>query len=222
MSYIGTRLEAALSLLKCENNLLFADIGSDHAFLAIEALKRGIASQAIAADINEQPLLKGRENAALQGVKMDFYLSDGFKAIDSFRITSAAVCGMGGELIARIVGESKACKSALLVLQPMSAQEELRRFLWDSGYEIFTERFVIDAGKPYTVMQVKFTGARTEYGYIDLYLGRERAQSPEFSAYCKRQLISAVKRRLGIIARGDETSLIDSLIAYCQTQTTSF
>lgn len=222
MSYMGARLEAAARLLKAENNNLFADIGSDHAFLAIEILKRGIAHSAIAADINEQPLLKGRENAAMQGVKVDFILSDGFKALEGYPVTSAAVCGMGGELIARIVLESDICKSALLALQPMSAQEELRRALWDNGFEILSEVFVIDTGKPYTVMQVKYSAVRTEYSYTDLYLGKERAQSAEFSAYCEKQLNSAVKRRIGIVARGEATDDIDGLIAFCQTQITSF
>lgn len=222
MSYMGERLEAAAKLLKTENNTLFADVGSDHAFLAIEVIKRSIAKKAIAADINEQPLLKGRENAAMQGVNMNFALSDGFKAIENLGITSAAVCGMGGELIARIVLESETCKNALLVLQPMSAQEELRKALWDNGFDILTEIFVIDSAKPYTVMQVKYSGNETEYSFTDLYLGKERPNTAEFSAYCEKQLNSALKRRIGIVARGESTEDIDALIAFCQTQTTSF
>ena len=219
---IGARLEAALRLLKTENNLLFADIGSDHAFLAIEVIKRSIAASAIAADINEMPLLKGRENAFVQGVDMQFFLSDGFKAIDALPITSAAVCGMGGELIARIVLESNVCKSALLVLQPMSAQEFLRKALWDNGFCIINEEFVIDAGKPYTVMQVKYSGKSTEYCYTDLYLGKQMPQTKEFAAYCEKILNSTLKRRQGITARGGDTGEVDRLIELCQTQTTSF
>lgn len=222
MSYMGERLEAAARLLKTENNTLFADIGSDHAFLAIEVIKRGIAKSAIAADINEQPLLKGRENAAMQGVAMNFILSDGFKSLEEHSVTSAAVCGMGGELIARIVLESSICKSALLVLQPMSAQEILRKALWDNGFDILTEAFVIDSGKPYTVMQVKYGKQTAQYSYTDLYLGKERPRTAEFLAYCEKQLNSALKRKIGIIARGESTEDIDALISYCQTQTTSF
>lgn len=222
MSLIGSRLSAVTKLLKdAKDNTLFADIGSDHAFLAIEVLKQGLASSAIASDINEQPLLKGKENAARSGVKMDFYLSDGFDAIDDLPITSAAICGMGGELIAKIIDRSKVARNALLIVQPMSAQEDLRKYLWDNGFSIEKEIFVYEAGKSYTVMKIKFSGERTEYSYTDLFLGKERLPSNEFSLYCEKILLAAKKRRLGVIARNEDTADIDNLIEFCQTQTTS-
>ncbi len=222
MSLIGSRLLAVTKLLKEVNdNTLFADIGSDHAFLAIEVLKNGLALSAIASDINEQPLLKGKENAARSGVKMNFYLSDGFDAIDNLPITSAAICGMGGELIAKIIDRSKAARNATLIVQPMSAQEDLRKYLWDNGFLIEKELFVHEAGKSYTVMKIKFGGERTEYSYIDLFLGKERLPSREFSLYCEKILIAAKKRRLGVVARGEDTAEIDRLIEFCQTQTIS-
>ena len=129
---------------------------------------------------------------------------------------------MGGELIAKIVLRSETAKNALLILQPMSAQDELRKALWDNGFVIHKEVFVYDSGKPYTVMQVTFTGENTEYSYLDLFLGKERIVTDEFKKYCQKVLQSAIKRRLGIIARGESTDDIDNLIEYCQTQTTNF
>ncbi len=220
---LGSRLEAALEFIsQTENNLLFADIGSDHAFLPIEAIKRGFAQNAIAADINILPLEKGKENAEKQGIDLEFILSDGFDSFDQREITSAAICGMGGELIAKAVLRSKAARKCLLVLQPMSAQEELRRALWDNGFEIIQEKFVIDSGKPYTVIKAKYSEKSSEYTFTDLYLGKERSDSPEFSEYCKKIMNAASKRRLGIIATHGDTNDIDSLINECQTHITSF
>jgi tRNA (adenine22-N1)-methyltransferase len=222
MSLIGSRLFAVTRLLKdFKDTTLFADIGSDHAFLAIEVIKNRLALSAIASDINELPLLKGKENAARCGVRMDFYLSDGFDAIDHLPITSAAICGMGGELIARIIGRSRVAHEATLIVQPMSAQEELRKYLWDNGFSIEKEIFVYEAGKSYTVMKVRFTGECTEYSYLDLFLGKERLPSREFSLYCEKILSAAKKRRLGVVARNESTADIDGLIDFCQTQTTS-
>lgn len=220
MYSLGNRLQTVTELLKkCENNLLFADIGSDHAFLAIEVVKSGIAKKAIASDINRLPLLKGKENAKKAGIDIEFILSDGFDALEGKGITSAAVCGMGGELISKIILRSESAKSALLILQPMSAQEVLRKDLWDNGFVIHKEIFAYDSGKSYTIMQVSYENAVTEYSYLDLYLGKERITTAEFKKYCKKVLLSAEKRRLGIIARGERTKDIDALINYCQEQT---
>lgn len=223
MSNLGNRLSAVVKILKkLENNTLFADIGSDHAYLAIEVVRLSLATRAIASDINELPLLKGKENASAQGVDIEFIKSDGFDAFDGRAVTSAAICGMGGELIARIIDRSEIARRATLILQPMSAQEELRRYLWDNGFEIVEEIFVSEAGKHYTVMQVEFTNKSSDYSYLDLYLGKTRKESEEFSQYCKRICESALKRRLGLVARKESTDDIDRLIAFCQTQMQSF
>ena len=223
MSNLGSRLEAAIGLLSTiENNKLFADIGSDHAFLAIEMIKRGIAENAIAADINSMPLEKGRQNAENQGIDINFILSDGFDDLEEKNITSAAICGMGGELIAKMILRSGIAHKCSLVLQPMSAQEDLRKALWDNGFDIKTERFEVDCGKAYTVMLCKYDGIIREYSYADLFLGEDRKSSPEFSEYCKKIKAAAEKRRLGSIARNENTDNIDELINICQAQITNF
>ena len=71
-------------------------------------------------------------------------------------------------------------------------------------------------------MQVKYDGIMRDYSYIDLYLGKERAESQGFKKYCEKILLSAQKRRSGLIAKNESTENIDTLIEYCQTQTTSF
>ena len=54
-----------------------ADIGCDHGYLGIHLLKNNIASEAIAADINEMPLQSARRNAErfCVGDKIRFFLS---------------------------------------------------------------------------------------------------------------------------------------------------
>jgi len=53
-------------------------------------------------------------------------------------------------------------------------------------------------------------------------LGKERPTTPAFANYRKKVLSGAQKRRLGIVARGEDTREIDMLISECQTQTTNF
>lgn len=216
MKSLGSRLEAVLSLLSTENNnTLFADIGSDHAFLAIQVMKRNIAKNAIASDINKMPLEKGKENAKSHGIDMEFILSDGFDALEDRPITSAAICGMGGELIGKIILRSSVAKKCILVLQPMSAQEDLRKALWDNGFDIKTEIFVTESEKPYTVMLARYDGIIRDYDYCDLYLGKERKNCEDFANYCEKIKSAAEKRRIGIISRNEETTEIDKLISIC-------
>ncbi len=223
MNNLGARLEAAIDLLKrCENKEVFADIGSDHAFFAIEAKKRGICESAIASDINKLPLEKGRENAEAQGIDIEFILSDGFDNLENKGLTCAAVCGMGGELISKMVLRSNTTKSCNLILQPMSAQEELRNTLWDNGFEILDEIFVVENRKPYTIIFTKYTGNNTKYSYCDSFLGQYPKESQAFSEYCRKIKNAAEKRRLGIVARGESTQDIDKLIEACQAHITNF
>ncbi len=223
MNNLGARLEAAIDLLKrCENKEVFADIGSDHAFFAIEAKKRGICEKAIASDINKLPLEKGRENAEAQGIHIEFVLSDGFDNLEDKGLTCAAICGMGGELIAKMVLRSGATRYCNLILQPMSAQEELRSSLWDNGFEILDEVFVVENKKPYTIIFAQYTGNNTPYSYTDSFLGQHPKNSEAFSQYCRKIKNAAEKRRLGIMARGESTEYIDKLIKTCQEHITSF
>lgn len=222
MSVLGNRLETALDILsECDDTTLFADIGSDHAFLAIEALKRKLALSAVASDINILPLEKGRKNAEKAELNIEFVLSDGFDSLEGRGITVAAICGMGGELIAKMILRSETAHGCELILQPMSASEELRRALWENGFSISDERFLCDSGKPYVFIRAKHSGLNEEYSYCDLYLGKLRPDCPAFSEYCKKTAIAASKRRLGHIVRNESTKDIDELIAYCQTQRTS-
>ena len=220
MSNLGNRLEKVISILESRGiHGAFADIGSDHAFLAIEVIKRGIATQAIASDINPLPLEKGRANASEQGAEVEFILSDGLDALEGRSISAAAICGMGGELIAKMILRSDLAHECLLVLQPMSAQEELRRTLWDNGFYI-EEHFVVENQKPYTIITAVFNARKSNYDYIDLYLGKERSVTPEFCEYCKKVQAAAEKRRLGLVAKGLCTEEIDRLIDECQAHIT--
>lgn len=84
-----------------------------------------------------------------------FVLSDGLDALPE-RPDVAAVCGMGGELIADIVARALRRFSGgppvRFVLQPMTAVSELRRYLWESGFTIADERYAVAAGKPYVIL----------------------------------------------------------------------
>ena len=152
---LDARLQAAADAAgRCA---LFADIGSDHAKLALYLLETGAAARAVCADIHAAPLARGQQAAARAGLahRAAFVLSDGLVALPE-RPDVAAVCGMGGELIADIVARAlrrfPGDPPVRFVLQPMTAVSELRRYLWESGFTIADERYAVAAGKPYVIL----------------------------------------------------------------------
>ena len=168
---LAPRLEAAASLVGGGS---FADIGSDHAYLAIKlALERGVCG--VASDLREGPCERARKNVRQYGLcdKIKVYCRSGLDRIEEFAPENIIICGMGGELIAEILEGSEYPKSSRcrLVLQPMSMQDELRRYLVREGYSISDERVVYDSGKYYQLIAAKYTGENSVLDEVEALLG---------------------------------------------------
>lgn len=214
---IGDRLELVAELLHTYGPFrCVADVGSDHALLALRALGRGDAAFAVASDLRPGPLARGRANAASHGFGEDrirFCLSDGFDGLGEFAFDCACVCGMGGELIAELLKRYGPHPTCRFLLQPMTAQDDLRRFLWENGYRIDREAFTCERNRPYAVLAVRHTGeAPQPYRYADLFLGKERPRAAAYAAYAEKVRTQAEKRLSGRLARGldptDEQNLL--------------
>ena len=123
-----------------------ADIGTDHAYLPVSLLLKGHIPSAVAADVKKGPLDHARQTAQEYGCteKITFRLCDGLKDVKSYETDAIAIAGMGGETIIDILSAVKWVKEKELpvILQPMSRQPELRRWLWQNGYEIQEETLV--------------------------------------------------------------------------------
>lgn len=218
MKSLGNRLELVASMIHTYGPFrVLADVGSDHAFIAVRAVKNGDASHAVASDLRAGPLERGRKSAASSGIaaeRIDFCLSDGFDSLGDYEFDCACICGMGGELIADILSRYGGHPACRLFLQPMTAQDDLRRFLWENGYAIDEERYTCERSRPYAVLAVRFTGEEPPaYRYADLFLGRERPRTDAFFSYAEKVRLQAEKRRAGLLARGKDTSDEDALLA---------
>ncbi|MBQ7801312.1 MAG: SAM-dependent methyltransferase [Oscillospiraceae bacterium] len=136
-----------------------ADIGCDHGYLSIHLLTNGIATSAIAADVNEQPLRSAMGNAEKYGVrdKMTFFLSDGVRNIP--RDFDTLICaGMGADTMIHILTDAPWLKDKKyrLILQCQSKTHELRRYLSEEGWRVTEEAVLRDGRFLYTVMEVYF------------------------------------------------------------------
>ena len=190
---------------------LLIDVGTDHAYLPIALVADGKYSRAVASDIAEGPLATARENIAAAGLaeKISAVLSDGFCSVElpggDFCVS---VCGMGGEMIASVLGSSEEISHAarLLVLQPMTKDWRLRKYLWDHGYAIIRERAVCESGKLYIAFAARYTGTIVNYAEEELHIGKSGTQEPSRSMV--RWLEKFSKRQIEIArSSGDERFL---------------
>jgi len=171
-----------------------ADVGTDHAYLPIYLLKKGVAKYAVATDVREGPLVHTRDNVDFYKVseKVAVYRTDGLVGIEKYAPDDIMICGMGGELILRIVTECEYTRKTgvRLLLQPMSSFAELRKGLADNGYSIETESLVRDGHMIYQVLVCVYTGESYTLSPAQLLLGPEniRENSDLFREYAQIHL----------------------------------
>lgn len=171
---LDKRLSAVVSLVR--KNSKFADIGTDHAYLPVYLIKNGIINNAIAADLRKGPLENARETAEMYNLtdKISLRLSDGLDSFADGEVNEIGVAGMGGLLIAQFIERTKWLKNEdiHLILQPMTHAEDLRKVLFDNGFQIDKEVAVSDKDKLYIIISAYYCGAPIKYSDIDLIVGK--------------------------------------------------
>ena len=132
-----------------------ADVGCDHAYVAIEAVRRGRAARALACDVRKGPLQQAAEHILCAGLagKIETRLSDGLEKVAPGEADTVVVAGMGGPLMERIL-QGRLADFAHFVLSPQSEIPHFRRFLLAEGMQIDEETMLIDEGKYYVILNV--------------------------------------------------------------------
>ena len=219
---------AALAALVPQGARL-ADVGTDHAYLPVRLLLDGNIRAAVATDVNEGPLQRGRETALRYGVpagRIAFRRCDGLADVRADEADTVVIAGMGGDLIARILAAAPWTRQAQLLLQPMTAQADLRQWLTEHGYCIQRETLVQEGKKLYVILSAT-GGTCAPYTPGELWAGRQvrGEDAPHRLAYLS-DLIQRRRRALEGMERGSapdpaalaaERALIDELEAKKET-----
>lgn len=157
---LSDRLLAIANLVDKSNTI--ADIGTDHGYIPVYLLNKNIIQYAIAADINKGPLDNAKKEVRLNKLedKIDLRLGSGLTVLEEGEVDEAIIAGMGGVLISEILETSKKVAKSFkkIILQPMQASDELRRYLCENGYEIIDEILVREDFRLYEIIVVKYTG----------------------------------------------------------------
>ncbi|MBR5312381.1 MAG: SAM-dependent methyltransferase [Clostridia bacterium] len=217
------RLSCAASFVRKDS--VVCDVGTDHAYLPVNLIQRGIAVRAVACDINEGPLERARWSAAKYGVtdKIRFVLADGLDGVQPEKdgVNEIIICGMGGELIARIVDASSYTRKpdVRLILQPMTCAPELRQYLWDNGFRILEERLCEAAGKIYTCIHAAYDGEVRTYTPAELILGESNIEKrePLFEGYAKNTIRRLKTQIDGMKKGGLDTAKEEADLASVET-----
>ncbi|MBU3105225.1 tRNA (adenine(22)-N(1))-methyltransferase [Clostridium gasigenes] len=150
LEFIADHIDKVISL---------SDIGTDHGYIPLYALNKGLCEKAIASDINKDPLDKARLNALLEGMgdELEFRLGGGLEPIKEGEVQAVIIAGMGGKLIKDILEKdiTKVDNLDYLILQPAQNPEGLREYLYTNDYEIISEDLCKDDGKYYELFKVK-------------------------------------------------------------------
>lgn len=175
---LDNRLISASQLVR--ENAVFADIGSDHAYLPIYLALKNKISFALASDINEGPINAANENIKNYNVedKVVAVLSDGLTAAEEYKPSDIAILGMGGELIISIIEKAPWVKnsSIRLILQPMTHAELLYSYLCENGFDIISEKISSTSDKRtdriYRIICAEYSGNIRTPDIIEEMVGR--------------------------------------------------
>nr|WP_261290827.1 class I SAM-dependent methyltransferase [Paeniclostridium sordellii] len=146
-------------------NKKIADIGTDHGYIPVYLLNNNKIDYAILADVNKGPLENARKEVKHNKLenKVDLRLGSGLEVLKINEVDEIIIAGMGGILISELLNVKKDVSQSVekLILQPMQAQSELRKYLYNNGYEIINEVLVKEDFRIYEIIETKYTGKDT-------------------------------------------------------------
>ena len=154
MIALSQRLEAILQLLQpCQ---LLADIGTDHGYLPIAAVQRGVALRAIAADLREAPLIAAARNIrqARVGAQITAVRGNGLAPLKDHTVDALVLAGMGGHLMTQLWDSAPPGVLATvqqLVVQPNEDVHVVRAWAFNAGWHLRDERIVEERGRFFTI-----------------------------------------------------------------------
>jgi len=180
-----------------------ADIGCDHAQVAIWLVKQKKVLKMTAADVNIGPLNRAKravEDAGLGG-QISCVLSDGLDNIPPQ--DCVIIAGMGGDLIADVLSRAEWTRQGerTLILQPMTAAYRLREFLSENGYRVVEESYAAEKKKLYAIICAK-PGQERINDISELYMSRAGERDALAGEYA-RKVMAKLETELSGLERAE-------------------
>ncbi len=166
------RLEKLISTLPICNVL--ADVGCDHGYIGLEALKRNKAKKVIFIDISAPSLQKAQDHYQAEAMlaEAEFICQNGLQNV---QCDCAVIAGMGGLEIISVL-ENAQTLPRYLVLQPMRSQQDVRKWL-QSNFQIVSDEKFFD-GKFYDLIFAQAHQNGCKLSEDELQFGKTNLQNP--------------------------------------------
>ncbi len=199
---LSKRLHAVAGLVT--EGASVADIGTDHGYIPIYLMEKGIAAKVIATDLNKGPLKRAESHIRQKRLKsvIELRISDGLSGIRPGEVDTMIAAGMGGGLVIKILSGGEAVVHTLksMILQPQSEIYRVRQYVNEHGLRIAEEDMVEEGGKYYPVLKVVH-GDREQYEAWEYLYGKRliEARHPVLYQYLLRErgIQERIWRRLG-------------------------
>jgi tRNA (adenine22-N1)-methyltransferase len=137
-------------------NVKVADIGSDHAYLPIYLVQKGVATSAVAGEVNEGPFKGADRHVREQGLSDSISVrkGDGLAVISPGEVDVITIAGMGGYNIREILeaGKDKLPGVSRLVLSPQGDSDRVRKWLQLHGWKIIEEDILTEDERIYEII----------------------------------------------------------------------
>ncbi len=188
---ITSRLQKIVNFIEPCNTLF--DVGCDHGYVSKLALESGLCRRVVLSDISKPSLLKAEK------LLSDYFPNNAESVVcdglpNFSQIEQAVICGMGGEVIVKILAESKVLPHKL-VLQPMKNTKKVREILFKLGYGIKADLVYRCEGKFYDFVVAEKGLKVREYEDNELEYGRDNLLGKgDFMLYLEDK-IARLKRR---------------------------
>lgn len=170
---ITPRLQKIIDLISTQT---IADIGTDHAYIPIRMAQEKRITKAIACDKNTGPIEIARQNVEKSGFSdiIELRQGDGLEPIYKNEVETVIIAGMGGNLIGDIIESNiEKTDNTIFILQPMNAQYELRKRLYEIGFKVIKEELECEGFKIYNIIVVKKEKEEKKFNEIHFHIPEE-------------------------------------------------
>ena len=135
------------------------DVGCDHGLLPCFLVQNGISPSVIGVDVHQGPFETARRAVLAAGLEdhINIRLGDGLLPLQPGEADTAIIAGMGGGTMKDILVRSPLVVEQLqqIILQPMSGEGILRKWLSANGWSIIDEDLLEEDERMYQIIAAR-------------------------------------------------------------------